>query len=53
MSKNQPLPVDPLHQEPGERGVDQDDAQIQKPKDDAFKKPPKSDKGTGKGTRRK
>jgi hypothetical protein len=53
MSKNQPLPVDPLHQEQGEAGVAQDDAQIQKSKDDAFKKPPKSDKGTGKDTRTK
>ena len=50
MSKNQTLPAGPLRQEQGEPGVDQDDAQIQKPKDDAFKKPPKND---GKGTGRK
>jgi hypothetical protein len=39
MSKNKPLPVDPLHQQSGAPGVAQDDAQIEKPKDDAFKKP--------------
>jgi len=40
MSKDKPLPVDPLHQQQsGAPGVDQDDAQIEKPKDDAFKKP--------------
>jgi hypothetical protein len=51
MSKNQPLPVDPLHQQPDAPGVDQDDAQIQKPKDDAFKKPP-NDKGLGKAVKK-
>jgi hypothetical protein len=51
MSKNQPLPVDPLHQQPDAPGVDQDDAQIEKPKEDAFKKPP-SDKGLGKAVKK-
>jgi hypothetical protein len=40
MSENKPLPVDPLHQQQsGAPGVDQNDAHVDKPKDDAFKRP--------------
>jgi hypothetical protein len=53
MSKNKPLPVDPLHQQqPAAPGIDQDDAQIEKPKDDAFKKPA-NDKSLGKTTKKR
>jgi hypothetical protein len=52
MSKNKSLPVDPLHQQQsGAPGVDQDDAQIEKPKDDAFKRPA-NDKALGKATKK-
>jgi hypothetical protein len=46
------LPADPLHQQQSVTpGVDQDDAQIEKPEDDAFEKPP-SDKGLGKAVKK-
>jgi hypothetical protein len=51
MSKTKPLPVDPLHQQSGSPSVDQDDAQIEKPKDDAFK-PPANNKAQGKATKK-
>jgi hypothetical protein len=51
MSKKNPIPVDPLHQEPApglvppkehnpptNKKIDIDDAQIEEPKDDVFRK---------------
>ncbi len=55
MSNKNPLPVDPLHQEPAlgltppqgkkvpsNKKIDIDDAQIEEPKDDVFRKNPES-----------
>jgi hypothetical protein len=52
MSKNKPLPVDPLHQQQsGALGIDRGDDPIEKRKDDTFKRPA-NDKALGESTKK-